>query len=372
MRQGQVLFEARRSALPGAGRPAARRARAGRGRRAIAPASEQRRADRLSTENAMSLEERERRAGRRRRSGRAIRRRGRRAPRRGARSRVHQGRLADRRPRQPRAGDARQPRLRRPGRSDAADHGRLGRSDLRVVRRRRADVPALRRARPEAGTRKRAPRGCRFRWRSPTRRRSPHTARCSSSTTSSIRRPARSTAAPSSATPIAASRRACSSASVCRARCPTPACSSKIAPSAPTSIAASCSSSTSDKKIESRPVTLGPIVDGLRVVRNGLTAGELVVVNGLQRVRPGVAGQRGGRADGWCAVKFSSFFITRPIFAIVLSALIVVGGGLALLKLPISEYPGGRAADGRRARGLSRRESEGDRRNGGRRRSSSR
>lgn len=43
-----------------------------------------------------------------------------------------------------------------------------------------------------------------------------------------------------------------------------------------------------DKKIESRPVTLGPMVDGLRVVRKGLSAGELVVVNGLQRVRPGM------------------------------------------------------------------------------------
>ncbi|HEY1912731.1 MAG TPA: multidrug efflux RND transporter permease subunit [Vicinamibacterales bacterium] len=39
-------------------------------------------------------------------------------------------------------------------------------------------------------------------------------------------------------------------------------------------------------------------------------------------------------------MKFSSFFITRPIFAIVLSLLIVVGGLLALLQLPISEYPG--------------------------------
>jgi multidrug efflux pump len=38
-------------------------------------------------------------------------------------------------------------------------------------------------------------------------------------------------------------------------------------------------------------------------------------------------------------VKFSSFFITRPIFAAVLSAVIVVAGGLALLKLPVSEYP---------------------------------
>jgi len=40
-------------------------------------------------------------------------------------------------------------------------------------------------------------------------------------------------------------------------------------------------------EIEYRPVTLGPIVDGLRVVRSGLTAGEAVVVNGLQRIRPG-------------------------------------------------------------------------------------
>lgn len=43
-----------------------------------------------------------------------------------------------------------------------------------------------------------------------------------------------------------------------------------------------------DKKVESRTVTLGPLVDGLRVIRSGLRAGELVIVNGLQRVRPGV------------------------------------------------------------------------------------
>ena len=42
-----------------------------------------------------------------------------------------------------------------------------------------------------------------------------------------------------------------------------------------------------DKKVESRTVTLGPLVDGLRVVRKGLGPGELVVVNGLQRVMPG-------------------------------------------------------------------------------------
>ena len=40
-------------------------------------------------------------------------------------------------------------------------------------------------------------------------------------------------------------------------------------------------------EIEYRPVTLGPIVNGLRVVKTGLKAGEPIVVNGLQRIRPG-------------------------------------------------------------------------------------
>ncbi|MBV8144081.1 MAG: efflux RND transporter periplasmic adaptor subunit, partial [Gammaproteobacteria bacterium] len=40
-------------------------------------------------------------------------------------------------------------------------------------------------------------------------------------------------------------------------------------------------------KVAYRPVQLGPVVDGLRVVQSGLAAGESVVVNGLQRVRPG-------------------------------------------------------------------------------------
>jgi membrane fusion protein, multidrug efflux system len=40
--------------------------------------------------------------------------------------------------------------------------------------------------------------------------------------------------------------------------------------------------------LEYRVVQLGPITDGLRVVRDGLHDGDLIVVNGLQRVRPGV------------------------------------------------------------------------------------
>jgi multidrug efflux system membrane fusion protein len=40
--------------------------------------------------------------------------------------------------------------------------------------------------------------------------------------------------------------------------------------------------------VEYRPVEIGRLVDGLRVVNRGLAAGDVVVVNGLQRVRPGV------------------------------------------------------------------------------------
>jgi multidrug efflux system membrane fusion protein len=40
-------------------------------------------------------------------------------------------------------------------------------------------------------------------------------------------------------------------------------------------------------KAEYREVTLGGLVDGLQVVTSGLKAGEHIIVNGLQRARPG-------------------------------------------------------------------------------------
>ncbi|HEY6123734.1 MAG TPA: efflux RND transporter periplasmic adaptor subunit [Steroidobacteraceae bacterium] len=43
-----------------------------------------------------------------------------------------------------------------------------------------------------------------------------------------------------------------------------------------------------DNKIEYTPVKLGPLVDGLRVVREGLKANDVIVVKGLQQVRPGM------------------------------------------------------------------------------------
>jgi RND family efflux transporter MFP subunit len=43
-----------------------------------------------------------------------------------------------------------------------------------------------------------------------------------------------------------------------------------------------------DNKVLYRAVKLGPVVDGLRVVREGLAPGDAIVVSGLQRVRPGM------------------------------------------------------------------------------------
>jgi RND family efflux transporter MFP subunit len=40
--------------------------------------------------------------------------------------------------------------------------------------------------------------------------------------------------------------------------------------------------------VQQRKVTLGPIVDGLRVIRTGLAANDRVIIEGQQRVRPGV------------------------------------------------------------------------------------
>lgn len=42
-----------------------------------------------------------------------------------------------------------------------------------------------------------------------------------------------------------------------------------------------------DSRAVYRPVTLGGAVDGLRIVTSGLKSGDRIVVNGLQRVRPG-------------------------------------------------------------------------------------
>src|SRR6202007_1677324 len=42
-----------------------------------------------------------------------------------------------------------------------------------------------------------------------------------------------------------------------------------------------------DNTVEAKPVTLGPLDEGLRVIRDGLKAEDRVIVDGLQRARVG-------------------------------------------------------------------------------------
>ena len=44
----------------------------------------------------------------------------------------------------------------------------------------------------------------------------------------------------------------------------------------------------SDTTVEYRPITIGRVFDGLRIVDSGLKPGERVVINGMMRVRPGM------------------------------------------------------------------------------------
>ena len=113
-----------------------------------------------------------------------------------------------------------------------------------------------------------------------------------------------------------------------------------------------------DSTVEYRPIELGRLVDGYRVVAGGLKAGEKVVVNGLQRVRPGMRvnatavpmladAQEPGAAPpssdpgtpGATTMRFSRFFIDRPIFAAAVSIVIFIAGAIAIFALPVSEYP---------------------------------
>jgi hypothetical protein len=40
-------------------------------------------------------------------------------------------------------------------------------------------------------------------------------------------------------------------------------------------------------EVEMRPVELGPLQEGLRIVRKGITSSDRIITAGVQRVRPG-------------------------------------------------------------------------------------
>ena len=130
-----------------------------------------------------------------------------------------------------------------------------------------------------------------------------------------------------------------------------------------------------DDVVEQRLVQIGALNDGMRVIQQGLSADDRVVVDGLQRAIPGSkvapaevaepptrrrrrldhaaerapearprAGRRASaagreRLEPSQAGMFSKFFIERPVLANVIALLMILIGAVALFELPVAQYP---------------------------------
>ena len=126
------------------------------------------------------------------------------------------------------------------------------------------------------------------------------------------------------------------------------------------------SSVGADNKAEQRRIQLGQSTSTVAAVINGLALGEKVIVEGLQRVRPGqpvspgpasaliqssmkaaasdgstpeqMAAPTGGETGGQKPM-ISAVFVDRPRLAIVIAFVITIAGALALLQIPVAQFP---------------------------------
>ena len=116
-----------------------------------------------------------------------------------------------------------------------------------------------------------------------------------------------------------------------------------------------------DGKVEVRPVKVSRAIGDQWLVEDGLAAGDRVIVEGLQKVRPGrdragdgsrcraaAAAGRGSRSRK-PGTHMARFFIDRPIFAWVIAIIIMLAGGLAITAAADLAVPEHRAAVGHRS-----------------------
>ena len=74
-------------------------------------------------------------------------------------------------------------------------------------------------------------------------------------------------------------------------------------------------------------------------VTDGLSQGDMVIVQGLTNVRPGRAGRRLSRPERELNGMISAVFVDRPRLAIVIAIVTTIAGLLALLSIPLAQYP---------------------------------
>src|SRR6185437_8943303 len=105
-----------------------------------------------------------------------------------------------------------------------------------------------------------------------------------------------------------------------------------------------------ENKVQQRRIQLGPATPGIAAVLSGLREGEQVVVEGIQRIRPGelVSPGSAGTAEGTPGSPapglrrdsmLSAIFISRPRLAIVIAIVITLAGLIALTRIPLAQFP---------------------------------
>ncbi|STD23429.1 multidrug efflux system protein AcrF [Enterobacter asburiae] len=96
-------------------------------------------------------------------------------------------------------------------------------------------------------------------------------------------------------------------------------------------------------QVEPRTVVAPQAIGDRWLVTEGLKNGDRVIVSGLQKVRPGGNRRRHAgyhhNASRLRDDDMANFFIQRPVFAWVLAIILMIAGGLAILKLPVAQYP---------------------------------
>ncbi len=101
-------------------------------------------------------------------------------------------------------------------------------------------------------------------------------------------------------------------------------------------------------KAEQRRIQLGQSTAQTAVVSSGLKEGEMVVVDGVQRVRPGLVVNPGPASPAPTLAAqppedltpmISSVFVDRPRLAIVIAIIMTLAGALAMLRIPVAQFP---------------------------------
>jgi len=95
-----------------------------------------------------------------------------------------------------------------------------------------------------------------------------------------------------------------------------------------------------DNKVALRPVKVGERVDTMWVIESGVQAGEMVVTEGLQKVRERLdCKDQAERSGNERQLSHVQFFINRPIVAMVIAILMVIVGAVTITGLPVALFP---------------------------------